>query len=84
MSESDVKVIAALAAAVTSLLVAVIGFFGTRSNQHDIELLRASLVETKAKRDARREYEYEALKRLYLEYEPLFFHLVESCQNAVE
>jgi hypothetical protein len=29
----------------------------------------------KAEHDARRDYEYEARKRLYQEYEPIFFQL---------
>lgn len=40
------------------------------------------LEEWKAEQDARREYEYEARKRLYRELEPLIFLLVEHSENA--
>jgi hypothetical protein len=36
----------------------------------------------KAEKDARRDYEYGALKRLYQEYEPLVFQLHGSCEKA--
>ncbi len=37
-----------------------------------------------AERSARRDYEYDARKRLYLEYEPLRFHLLEAATSARE
>jgi hypothetical protein len=37
----------------------------------------------KAERDARRDYEYEAKKRLYNEYEPLLFQLYELSEDAL-
>jgi hypothetical protein len=36
----------------------------------------------KSKEDARREYEYEARKRLYREYEPVLFQLHQLCEVA--
>jgi hypothetical protein len=36
----------------------------------------------KAEQDARRDYQYDARKRLYQEYEPLIFQLHELCENA--
>lgn len=45
--------------------------------------LTADLRDTTAERDARRDYEYEARKRLYEEYEPLLFQLVELSENAL-
>jgi len=42
----------------------------------------ADLQNIAADRDARRDYEYEARKKLYEEYEPLLFQLVELSENA--
>jgi hypothetical protein len=52
-------------------------------NEKDLERIRLQLAVSKAEGDARREYEYDARKRLYQEYEPLLFRLIESCENAV-
>ena len=46
------------------------------------EVLKAELGNTSAERDARRDYEYDARKKLYEEYEPLLFQLVETSENA--
>ncbi len=40
------------------------------------EVLKVTIADEKAEKDARRDYLYEARKRLYQEYEPLFFQLV--------
>lgn len=48
----------------------------------DLEAYRDVLTEKQAERAARREYQYEARKRLYQQYEPLLFQLVECCENA--
>jgi hypothetical protein len=45
--------------------------------------LNADLSDLTAERDARRDYEYEARKRLYEQYEPLLFQLVELSENAL-
>lgn len=79
----DAPVIAALTTGIVSLIVAVITFLSTRANQRDVETLKAKLAERKSERDARRDYEYEARKRLYQEYEPLFFHFTESAEIAL-
>jgi hypothetical protein len=42
----------------------------------------ALLKERLSKYDARLEYEYEARKRLYKEWEPLIFQLIENSSNA--
>jgi hypothetical protein len=52
-------------------------------NTKDVERIRVQLAEGKAERDARRDYEYEARKRLYQEYEPLLFQLIELSENAL-
>jgi hypothetical protein len=82
MSEADLKVLGAFAAAAAAIVVALISFVNTRSNQRDVERLRAELADRKGEADARRTYTYEALKRLYSQYEPIRFHLVEACESA--
>src|SRR5262245_897533 len=84
MSENDLKILGAVAAAVTSIVVALISFLSTRSNQRDVERLKAELADRKGEVDARRAYTYEALKRLYAQYEPVRFHLVEACESVQE
>ncbi|MGA9998350.1 MAG: hypothetical protein WBP93_23250 [Pyrinomonadaceae bacterium] len=51
-------------------------------NQTDIEFLRSRLGEQGKERDARRDYEYEAHKRLYAECEPLLFQLADLAEHA--
>lgn len=51
-------------------------------NLTDIELLRSSLGEQGKERDARRDYEYEAHKRLYAECEPLVFQLADLAEHG--
>jgi len=80
---TDPAVIAAFIAAFASLLVAILGYFITKKNQSEVETLKAHLAEQQAERDARRDYEYEARKRLYHDYRPLLFQLVERSQVAL-
>ena len=51
-------------------------------NQQELESLRAKLTEQGKERDARRDYEYDAHKRLYAECEPLLFQLAEFSEHA--
>ncbi|HJP91542.1 MAG TPA: hypothetical protein VJ875_06275 [Pyrinomonadaceae bacterium] len=54
----------------------------TAKNQEEIEFLRATLGEQGKERDARRDYEYEAHKRLYVECEPLLFQLADLAEHG--
>lgn len=51
-------------------------------HDRDLEQLKAALGEVSAERNARRDYEYDARKKLYAEYEPLLFQLIEQSENA--
>jgi len=51
-------------------------------NQADLEQLKSSLAEQGQDRNARRDYEYEARKRLYAECEPLLFQLAEMAEHG--
>jgi hypothetical protein len=55
----------------------------TQKNQADLQKLQAELGEEHAERQARRDYEYEARKRLYQECESLMFQFVELSENAL-
>jgi hypothetical protein len=79
---------AALIAAGASLVVAIFSAgraTRTQSNiaqaQRDIAELTSQLQEKSAERDARRDYEYEAKKRLYSQCEPVIFEAMELAEN---
>ncbi|MGY4514298.1 hypothetical protein [Bradyrhizobium sp. USDA 3650] len=76
------SIVVALVAATASLVIAVISQFFTRRNQVAIEELRDKIGSEKAERDAKRDYEYEARKRLYEQCGPILFQLVEHCEAA--
>src|SRR5262249_21509942 len=78
----DPKIIVAVIAAFSSLVVAIISAVIARKNQRDFEVLRAELDEEKKEKDALRDYWYEARKRLYHECEPLLFLLAEVSETA--
>jgi len=79
----DAKMTATIITAGVSLIVAVAGFFFTRKNQKDLEVLKDSLSQKAAVRNAKLEYQFEALKRLYQECGPLLFQLSESAERAI-
>src|SRR5215831_12262218 len=78
----DVKITVALISALASLLVAVITYVSTRANQHEVEKLKADLQEKQAERNALRDYECEARKRLYHECSPLIFQLLDQAEGV--
>ncbi len=82
-SSTTISIILALVAALSSLLVAGVSYMSTRKNTHDLESVKADLAEKLAEKNARRDYEYEARKRLYQQYEPLLFQLVELSESAL-
>jgi hypothetical protein len=71
----------AIIAACASLVVAV--FSASRANkaQGEITELASRLQEHRDERDARRDYEYEAKKRLYTQCEPVIFEAMELAEN---
>src|SRR5437588_3203958 len=80
---NTISIIVAVVAALSSLVVAVVSYLSSRKNSHDLESLKADLAEKQAEKSARRDYEYEARKRLYQQYEPLLFQLVELSESAL-
>lgn len=92
----DAETATALIGAGASLAVAIVALGGSmltarRANaaaaqqagfQRDLEELRSRLVAENEVAKARRDYEYEARKRLYAELYPLAFQLHEACLAA--
>lgn len=83
MTDIEVKFYTALIGAGISLIVALMTYLGTRNTQKQVEQLKAELAEKKSENDARRDYQYEARKRLYEECEPLLFQLAEVSEYAL-
>jgi hypothetical protein len=85
----ELEVIVALVSGALGLVGGVIGAVSAwqlsiRQAQSDEALRRieSELADKQAERDARREYEYEAKKRLYEHCEPLVFQLREASERA--
>lgn len=74
--------IAAVVAALLSTAAALFNVGLTQWNAGQLENLKAQLQDSNASRSARRDYEYEARKRLYEEIEPLLFQLHEAVEEA--
>ncbi|KON33012.1 MAG: hypothetical protein AC479_05970 [miscellaneous Crenarchaeota group-6 archaeon AD8-1] len=79
----SVEIVLSVIAIIGSVIVALITHFSTKKNQESITLLNSKLEEKKAEKDARRDYLYDARKRLYEECEPLFFLLNEMSERAI-
>jgi hypothetical protein len=71
----------AVLAATTSLLVALISAALAWRTQRRLAGLTHRLQEQRAERDARRDYEYDAKKRLYAECEPVIFEAMELAET---
>lgn len=92
----DVAIIAATASVGAALVSAIVSLATTRSARIAAERLEeqkgrlskelasesSRLAEISAERSARRDYEYDARKRLYSEIEPLLFQLYEALEEA--
>jgi hypothetical protein len=70
-----------IAAGITGFVALVVALW-TRRTSVTVEQLKAALADQSKERDARRDYEYEARKRLYEELEPLLFRLVDASDEA--
>jgi hypothetical protein len=79
----DTTVLAALITAAVSLALAIFSSWTSLRSQRSLEKLKSELAEQQAEKNARRDYEYEARKRLYHECEPLLFQLIEASETAL-
>lgn len=75
-------VVPAIIAAVASGTVALVSLRHTQRTSRQLAELAHTLDEKKAESNARRDYIYEARKRLYAECEPLLFQGLELADNA--
>jgi hypothetical protein len=83
-SEVVIALIAAFASVVVSVITAVLTYLTKRRTDADLAQLNHSFTLARSERDAQRDYEYEARKRLYAELQPLMFQLVERCNRSFE
>lgn len=71
---------------IISLISGVIAVFSVILNfiiSRRIENLKYNFQEQLYEKNARRDYEYEARKKLYTEYEPIFFKFAELSESAL-
>jgi hypothetical protein len=76
------QVVVALVTAGTALAVSVVNYVTKKQSDASLERLKDELAGAREEDKARRDYEYEARKRLYAEFQPLLFQLCELCESA--
>jgi hypothetical protein len=79
----DTDIIVSLVSAATAVVLAVYTYYTRKSQDKSIEILKNQLQEKLSEKDALRDYQYEARKRLYSEYEPIFFQFIEQSESAL-
>jgi len=84
MDDASLKLTVAWIAALASLLVGLLNHYSRKQTERDLAQLKDRLDLAGKERDARRDYEYEARKRLYEACEPLVFQGVELAAKALE
>jgi phage tail tape-measure protein len=84
-----ITVAAALISVLGAIGSAVLAYMGNSALEKrkselttQIEAFKAGLADDLAARNARRDYEYDARKRLYAQVEPLLFQLFEAAETA--
>lgn len=75
-------IIAAIIAALTSVGGIIVTQHFGRKNQNTLLSLQEQTEMKKIKENARVDYEYQALKRLYTEVEPILFQFVDYSESA--
>src|SRR6478672_316831 len=75
--------VAAVIAATISAGISILSIIITKKNDTSIERLKNDLEIKKDEQTARRDYEYEARKRLYQECEPILFQFSELSESAL-
>jgi hypothetical protein len=81
LDEPDI--IVAIIALVSSVITGIIAAIFTKKNEVRLKHLENELATKRAEQDARRDYEYEARKRLYQECEPILFQFSELSESAL-
>jgi hypothetical protein len=83
MADQTTDIIIAIITSVISLVTAAVTAIFTRKNDSRLKHLENKLAIERAEQDARRDYEYEARKRLYQECEPILFQFAELSESAL-
>jgi uncharacterized protein YxeA len=81
--QTTTDIIIAIITSVISLVTAAVTAIFTRKNDSRLKYLENKLAIERAEQDARRDYEYEARKRLYQECEPILFQFAELSESAL-
>ncbi len=63
--------------------ISILSIIMSKKNEFSLENIRTDLEIKKDEQAARRDYEYEARKRLYEEYEPILFQFAELSESAL-
>lgn len=74
----------AAASLIVSVTTAAVTYIFRRRSDMNLARLEDTLIEQRSERSARREYIYEAQKRLYTDFQPVLFQMVERCNGAVD
>jgi hypothetical protein len=84
LAELDVAaIIVAVISLISSLVITIVNYIFNNKREKEIEELRNKFVLQKDEETAIRDYQYEARKRLYQEFEPLLFQLIEHSDSAL-
>lgn len=78
-------IVSAAVAAVSALVSIFLAVFNARRTQEAqaaVETLKNQFARERSREDARIEYEYHARQRLYEQFEPLRFRLLEAVETA--
>jgi hypothetical protein len=77
------SVVVGIIALLSSVITATVTAIFAKKNEIRLKHLENDLAIKKAEQDARRDYEYEARKRLYQECEPILFQFSELSESAL-
>jgi hypothetical protein len=77
-----IALITAVASLVVSVVTAAVSSSFRRHNETELEKLKNQLAEEQGESAARRDYVYDARKRLYTEFQPVLFQMMERCSGA--
>ena len=69
---------------IVALTISTVSFLASTFSALHLERWKAGLATTRDEEAARRDYTYEARKRLYAEVGPLLFQAREACENFVK
>jgi hypothetical protein len=76
-------IVVAIISLISSITATVLTVVLNKRHDQELEHLKNSLAIQKDQQTAIREYEYDARKRLYEQFEPLLFQLIEHSDNAL-